>query len=129
LPANSCLQLQYTYYYNNLNEEFVTPPTLSINDVPNQQIRIDIMNPDSDPFSVAPGDVLENLLLTEPGDPAIVLPTVATFNISAFAGQTIRLRFALANNEFFMNMGVDNVSILPVSCNTGYVNDDDDDND
>ena len=37
----------------------------------NQQARVDIMEVGADPFSVAAGDVLQSLLQTNPGDPAI----------------------------------------------------------
>lgn len=115
LPANLNLVLQYTYYYNNHNDSFSSPDTLNINNVSNQQARIDIMNPaTSDPYSVAPGDVLKNLLRTLPGAAFVVQPTTATFDLTPYAGQTIRLRFAVADNNFYFSMGIDNVSIRVV---------------
>ena len=103
--------LGYTYYYRNLNGSFDNPPTLDIIVIPNQQVRIDIMDPASAPFSVSPSDVLLNLLETPPGSPINVNPTMANFDISEFAGRTIRIRFADADNQFFLTFGVDGVSI------------------
>ena len=112
LPPNACLLLQYTYYYHNYNDAFFSPDTLAINDGPNQQARIDIMNPaTADPYSVAPGDVWQNLLQTRPKSPLIVDPKTVCFDLTPYAGQTIRLRFAVADNQFYFTMGVDNISI------------------
>jgi hypothetical protein len=121
LPADACWQLQYTYYYNNHNNIFVTPDTLSI-DEPNQQARIDILRPDiADPYSVARGDVLRNLLKTVAGDPTSVKPTTVTFDLSCFAGQTIRLRFAVVDTEYYFSMGVDNISIQEAEMDFGII--------
>lgn len=121
LPPDACWQLQYTYYYNNQNDIFVTPDTLSV-DEPNQQARIDILRPDiADPYSVARGDVLRNLLKTVPGDPSRVEPTTVTFDLSCFAGQTIRLRFAVADTEYYFSMGVDNISIQEAETDFGII--------
>lgn len=112
LPPNECLSLKYTYYYNNYYHTFESPDTLQVFVDPNQQARIDIMNPDTvDPYSVTPGDVLQNLLHTTANSPLMVDPTTVSFDLTSYAGQTIRLRFAVTDTENFLLMGVDNVSI------------------
>lgn len=112
LPADKKIYLTYTYYYHNFGEEFFSPRTLNISDSPNQQARIDIMNPNAvDPYSVAPSDIWRNLLRTLPGYPLTVDPTTVTYDLSAYAGKTVRIRFAVADTEYFFSMGVDNISI------------------
>lgn len=106
--------LQFTYYYENYAPVAIpNPDTLDYSYPPaNQQFRIDLMTPTSDPFSVAPSDVLENLVQLLPGDPDSLSPTTVTFDVSQFAGQTVRLRFAAVDNQNYLNVGVDAVSIL-----------------
>lgn len=114
LPADPLepLILKYTYYYHNDGASFASPPTLEASRFfPNQQARIDIMDPSAPEFSVAPGDVLLNLFQTQPGDPFDVPYTTVSFDLSSFAGQTIRLRFALADSLGIFAFGVDEVSI------------------
>lgn len=114
LPEQTPLTLQYTYYYEqNPLIDFVTQPTLFVSRFfQNQQARIDIMNPLSDPFSVDSADVWLNLFQTQPGDPFSVPYTTVSFDLSSFAGQTIRLRFAVADSRGYLFVGVDGVRIL-----------------
>ncbi len=86
----------------------------------NQQARIDIMTSAADAFSVAAGDVLQNLFQTDATTPLVVGYTEFQIDITsllqAHAGETLRLRFAEVDNVFVFQMGVDNVSIsvIPV---------------
>lgn len=91
---------------------WISPDTLDPN-VPggNQQYRVDIMRPGADEFSVDPSDVLLNVYQSEPGDPAVEPPTEVSVDLSAFAGQTVRLRFAAAVGEDYLNVGVDCVAV------------------
>jgi hypothetical protein len=81
----------------------------------NQQARVDIITTAADPFSVAGGDVLQNLFQTLPGDPLVSGYTNFSIDISpllaANQGQTLRLRFAEVDNVSFFNLGVDQVTI------------------
>jgi hypothetical protein len=91
---------------------------------PNQQVRVDIMDPNANLFDVNAGPgggVLLNLFQTEPGDPRvfgyIVNPETAsptltmTINLSAFKGRTIRLRIGEVNNQGKLIVGLDNVKV------------------
>lgn len=84
----------------------------------NQQARVDIMTATADPFSVAAGDVLQNLYQTQPGDPLVagytVFHTDVTGLLQAHAGQTLRLRIAEVDNVFTFNLGVDNVDVAVI---------------
>ena len=78
----------------------------------NQQYRVDVMKTSAADFSIAPADVLANIFQTKVGDPVVLAPTAMTFDLTPFAGQTIRLRFAAAVRNFFFNAGVDNVQVV-----------------
>jgi hypothetical protein len=106
--------LSFDVYYNNQNGAFATPDTLDFNVFPNQQYRIDVLRAGADPFSVAAGDVLATVFRTQVGDPPTLAPTRVTFDLSAFAGTTVRLRFAEVDNQLFFNASVDNVVIESV---------------
>lgn len=87
--------------------------------VPNQQVRVDIITTAADPFSVAGGDVLLNLFQTQVGDPTEsgynTVSTDVTSLFQAHQGETLRLRFAEADNQLFLASGVDNVSVNAVT--------------
>jgi len=103
--------LSFILYYQNRAGRFVNPPSLDFTGAENQQYRVDIMNPAAPVDSVAPGDVLANLFQTTLVSPPIMTPTLMTFDLSAFAGQTVRLRFAEVDNLFFFEAAVDDVRL------------------
>jgi hypothetical protein len=113
--AKHQLNLQ-TYYSSNRPLALPAPETLSTDEAvigsqANQQYRIDIVRPDAPLDSIAPGDVLRTIFRTMPGDPATMPPTRISSSLSAFAGQTIRLRAAVAAGKEALNAGLDGVSI------------------
>ena len=70
------------------------------------------MKPSADPLSVAPADVLAMIFRTDFGrEPAILRPTPLTFDLSPYAGQTVRLRFALVSNQFCFPASVDDIDV------------------
>jgi D-alanyl-D-alanine carboxypeptidase len=101
--------LQMTVFYEN-NGPFTSPATLAY-DTPeaNQQFRIDLVDPSAPIDSVAEGDVLVNLFHTSPGDAAFRQPTDVSVDVSAWAGRTVRLRLAGADNQGPLRAGVDNI--------------------
>jgi hypothetical protein len=117
LEAGLNHQLSLLAYYNSYEPIAApTPNTLSVDEevlggMPNQQFRIDVMKPDAPLESVDPADILHTLFVTRSGDPQTMAPTRLTANLSAFAGQTVRLRIANAVHEEVFNAGVDAVSI------------------
>jgi hypothetical protein len=72
---------------------------------------VDILRPKADPFTVNPNAIRATLFRTEVGDPNRLAPTLMTFNLTQFAGQTIRLRFAAVENAFFLQASVDRVRV------------------
>lgn len=115
----SAATLTFDVFISNQAGEFSSPESLDFGVTPNQQARVDIITTTADPFSVAGADVLLNLFQTQPGDPSVSGYTPFSADLSAFlagwAGQTLRLRFAEVDNQFFFNFGVDRVSLEATS--------------
>jgi hypothetical protein len=106
---NHTLSLQV--YYENQAGVFATPPSLDSNVFPNQQYRVDILSPSAPVTSVAPGEVLATVFQTDVGDPPSLAPMPISFDLSGFAGTTVRLRLAEVDNQFFFNASVDDVAV------------------
>jgi hypothetical protein len=102
------------YYHSSAAIAVPEPDTLSPSAFPNQQYRIDVMKPTAPIDSVNPADILTTVFRTRVGDPETLAPTTMTANLTPFAGQTVRLRFAEVDNSFFFNGSVDAVSIASV---------------
>jgi hypothetical protein len=119
LEAGGSHWLSLLAYYNSYEPIAVpAPDTLSVDDgvlggQANQQFRIDVMRPGTPIESIDPADVLLTLFRTHPGGPAKLGPTQLTADLSAFAGQTVRLRVAVAAHEEVLAAGFDAVSISP----------------
>lgn len=120
LEAGSTHTLKLWVYWQN-NASFVTrsPATLSQTGGANQQLRIDVMSPSASVTSVDPADILASVSQTQPGDPGTQAPTEISADLSAFAGQTVRLRVAEVDNANFFSAAIDDVRVestpLPVA--------------
>jgi hypothetical protein len=93
-----------------------SPDTLSVDEEAigsqsNQQFRIDLVRPDAPVDSIAPGDVLHTLFRTKAGGPRTMKPTRFSADLAPFAGQTVRLRIAVAATKEVLYAGVDAVSL------------------
>lgn len=109
-------RLSFALFIGNRADRFAAPNHLDFSTPAlNQQARVDILRPGADPFSVAAGDVLQNLFQTRPGDPLIsgynMISADVTALFAANAGQTLRLRFAETDNLNIFQFGVDNVAL------------------
>ena len=113
LPSSGPLSLSFILYFENQAGVFCTPDSLSyLNEARcNQQYRVDIMNPAAPVDSVAPGDVLANVFQTEVGDPSSLAPTNIPFDLIAYAGTTVRLRFTEVDNQSVFLASVDGISL------------------
>jgi len=94
------------------------PDTLSVDeevigDQLNQMFRIDLMKPTAPVDSVNPEDVLRTIFRTKPGGPREMGPTPFGADLSPFAGQTVRLRIAVAATKEVLYAGVDAISLRP----------------
>jgi hypothetical protein len=117
LAAGQSSQLSLLAYYDSYAPlANPHPDTLSVDSEAlggqhNQQFRIDVMKPTAPLESLDPADVLLTLFHTKPGGPLKMAPTKFSADLSPFAGQTVRLRVAVAVHEEVLNAGVDAVKI------------------
>jgi CubicO group peptidase (beta-lactamase class C family) len=111
--------LQVSVFYAG-TAPFSSPATLA-HDAPeaNQQFRIDLVGPSAPIDSVAKGDVLVNVFRTSPGDPVRRQPTEVSVDVSAWAGQTVRLRLATTDNGGPLRVGVDNIRFQRTGTDAG----------
>jgi hypothetical protein len=111
LEAGFAHTLSFELYYENRAGVFASPATLDFSGGANQQYRVDVLRPSAPATSVAPGDVLATIFQTNPGDPFSLAPTPITFDLTPFAGTTVRIRFAEVDNQLFFQASVDGVAI------------------
>jgi hypothetical protein len=124
LPAAAdAAQLSLFAYYVADGSPFVTPDNLNV-DEENEQYRIDVMRPTAPILSVAPGDILATVFRTLPADPPSLVPTLKTADLSAFAGQTVRIRLAVAVTDFELNAGADAVTVSTLTVGKPKLNKD-----
>jgi hypothetical protein len=117
-PGSTHFLSLLAYYRSSVLIAVPAPDTLSVDDEvlsgrANQQFRIDVMRPGTPIESIDPADILLTVFQTRQGDPQAMAPTQMTADISALAGQTVRLRMAVAAHEELLTAGVDAVSISP----------------
>ncbi|MHB8584950.1 MAG: PKD domain-containing protein [Thermoplasmatota archaeon] len=111
VPTNPNATLEFIVYYQNWNGQFYNPNNLSWMGAPNQQYRVDLMTANATPEDMRASDIVANVFHTAPGDPAFLQPTLVKFSLAAYAGQTLQLRFANVDNEFYFEASVDDVRI------------------
>jgi hypothetical protein len=90
--------------------DFFTPPTLAVDD-PNQQFRMDVVKPGAPIKSVKPRHVLERVYRTEAGDPGTTGFRRVAANLTPYAGEKVRLRFAVVVTEAELVAAIDAVKV------------------
>ncbi|HEX3174751.1 MAG TPA: hypothetical protein VHQ43_11110 [Solirubrobacterales bacterium] len=113
-PALSQTLSMLVYYHSYAEITVPSPDTLSPESSANQQYRIDVMKPSAPIDSVNPADILTTVFRANTGDPEELSPKLVTANLTPFGGQTVRLRLAEVDNQFYFNAGTDAVSISTV---------------
>lgn len=76
-----------------------------------QQFRIDVMKPGARLDSVNPSDILVSVFRTRDGDPQSMSPQIFQADLSAYAGQTVRIRAVVAVNEGMIWPVLDGVAV------------------
>ena len=104
----------FAYYRSSGAITIPNPDTLDVTGPGNQQYRIDVIKPSAPLNSLSPNDILLNVFQTRSGDPTTLLPTALTADLTPFAGQTVRLRMAEADNLGVFNAMVDAVTLSSV---------------
>jgi CubicO group peptidase (beta-lactamase class C family) len=103
------LTLHLTVFYETL-EPLSAPETLGSDaPEPNQQLRVDLVDPEAPFDSVADSDVLLPVFGTEPSDPMALEPTEVSVDVSQLTRRTVRLRIAQVDNQGPMSAGVDDI--------------------
>lgn len=109
LPTHSKIRLQATVYICSL-ASFADNGNLDHSGLANQQFRVDIVDPAANVRDVGAG-VLLAVWRTMPGDPRESGYVLLDVDLTAFAGQTVRLRFAEVDNQVQLHAAVDAVSV------------------
>lgn len=106
--------ISFQHFISNQAGVFSNPNSLDYNVIPNQQARVDIIDPtiDADPFTMNVAAILANLFQASADGAYTVLTADVTALFAANAGATLRLRFAEVDNQLFFNNGIDAVSIV-----------------
>jgi len=112
-PGSGSVILSFDLFANNYATTIVNPIGLDHSDGPNQHARVDILTSGAGAFDTGAG-VLQNLFISADGGTNPHPYTHYVFDITSVvgAGGTFQIRFAEVDNQFFFNLGVDNVSIV-----------------
>jgi hypothetical protein len=123
--------LSVNVYYHSREPIFVpSPNTLEVSNEPvlvsigeepppvNQQMRVDVLKPTAPIESLDPADILATLFANKNGDPEQMTPTIFTADLTPFAGQTVRLRAAVAAGDYYFYGAIDAASITSVPPNS-----------
>jgi hypothetical protein len=111
-PAASVI-LTFDMFVNDYDQgPIVNPAGLDVFASPNQHARVDILSAGTDPFDTGAGVLANFYLGVDPGSNPNPY-TSYLFDITALVGGggDFILRFAQVENQFFLNMGVDNVNV------------------
>ena len=114
VPGPGTVTLAFEMFVNDQSGSggIVDPIGLDHTGPANQHARVDILTGAATPFDTAAGVLSNHYLGVDPG-PNPNPYTSYSFDISAAvgAGGTFQIRFAEVDNQFFHQLGVDNVSI------------------
>jgi hypothetical protein len=108
------------YYQSEAPLVVPNPDTLAFfppGEAPNQQYRVDVIKPTAPIETLSPSDILATVFATSTGGPPILGATNYTTDLSAFAGQTVRLRLAEVDNEGYFSAGADSVAVTSTPIN------------
>lgn len=105
------VKLKFTLFYDNAGE-FSSPTSLDFDGCQaNQQFRVELLDPTAPAHATAAKHVLATIFKTTPGDPSKLAPKTITFDLSEWAGERVRLRFAQVDNRGPLRAGIDDVRL------------------
>ncbi|CAN5404975.1 hypothetical protein BH10ACT11_BH10ACT11_12380 [soil metagenome] len=112
LKSGKKIALSMDVFYKNFANKFIAPNTLDSHAAKgNQQYRIDLIKKGADLDSLKDKDVIKNIFRTKKGDKLKRKPFKVSKDLSSLAGQTVTLRLAETDTEFFFYPGVDAVKL------------------
>ncbi len=104
-------RLRFTVFYDNAGE-FASPASFQFDGCEaNQQFRVEFLDPAAPADTTAAKHVRATIFKTAPGDPSKLAPKTVTFDLSQWAGQRVRIRFAQVDNRGPLRAGVDDVRV------------------
>ncbi len=107
--------LSMTVFYVNVGP-LASPPTLRFQtQKPNQQFRVDLVDPAAPVGSMARNHILATIFRTAPGDPDKLAPMRVAIDLSRWENKKVRIRAAQVDNRGPLRAGVDDVSIQPAT--------------
>ena len=107
-------KLTFTLFYDNAGE-FSSPNNLDFDGCQaNQQFRVELLDPTAPAHATAAKHVLATIFKTTPGDPRKLAPKTITFDLSEWAGERVRLRFAQVDNRGPLRAGIDDVRLQAI---------------
>jgi hypothetical protein len=89
---------------------WITPASFDFRQIANQQARVDIVSTNT--VTGLGSSVLRSLFQTSTSDPGFIAPFTLQADLSDFAGQRVRLRFAEVDTQDYLLFAVDNCSLL-----------------
>ncbi|WP_227815139.1 PEP-CTERM sorting domain-containing protein [Nitrogeniibacter aestuarii] len=118
VSANQQVTIEFDLFANSYGGNVIDCGVIAYNVGPCQYTMVDIVRASANPLSRSGGDVVATLL--SPFVDPLSNPNPFTsyaFDVSAFlaTGGDFRLRFAEVDNRGYLNVGVDNVSVLAQS--------------
>jgi hypothetical protein len=112
LPPNVTAYQLHMFAYYHVYANIASPDTFDFaGPDANEQYRVDVMRPAAPVDSLAAGDILATVFRTQTGDPTELPPTIKTADLSALAGQSVRIRLAEVDNQDVFNASADAISI------------------
>lgn len=104
------------YYESNGPITVPSPDTLEAGEEGdgNQQYRVEVLDPAAPLESLESADIFTTVFRTLDGDPSVMGPRVVGVDLSAYVGQTVRLRLAEVDDLGEFYAGVDSVATGPV---------------
>ena len=119
LRVDGASTLRMTLFYESGGGAFSSPASLDYySGAPNKQFRVELLDPDVPVTSMKAQDRLATIFRTAPGDPPVLAPRAVTFDLSPWAGQTVRLRFAQVDNRGPLRAGVDDIRVEAIQRGT-----------
>jgi len=119
LHVEGASTLRMTLFYESAGGAFSSPASLDYySGAPNKQFRVELLDPDVPVTSMKAEDRLATIFRTAPGDPPVLAPRAVTFDLSPWAGQIVRLRFAQVDNRGPLRAGVDDIRVEAIGRGT-----------
>ena len=105
--------LSFDLWWNNTAGFWVNPDNMFAEPFPNQHARIDLISTEAPLNTTDPKSIALSLVTLDSGNTVSGGWQSQEFDLSALAGQTLRLRIAEVDNQAPLYVGVDNFSLVP----------------